>query len=257
MRTTRRPEHPVLVAALAGGVAAATGLLTAGPASAADVSPTPQPPTATAPASTPDDAPTSITIPAFVLTPVSSPAPSSPAAAGTAAPTPAPTPDASRTATPMPTTPDSPTSTASPASPTSPTSPAGTPAGEPTADPTPSPAPWTPTVVDSAPATEAAGGQAATSPDAGWPNLAPPFSSVPVSAPAPAAPTPADRSFDPQVVQRGDSLWTIAARHLGPGASDAQIAAEWPRWWAANRAVIGSDPNILHVGEQLQPPAAA
>lgn len=57
------------------------------------------------------------------------------------------------------------------------------------------------------------------------------------------------------VVRHGDSLWRIAARALGPGATDAQIAVEWPRWYAANRAVIGPDPDLLFPGQRLVPPA--
>jgi nucleoid-associated protein YgaU len=56
------------------------------------------------------------------------------------------------------------------------------------------------------------------------------------------------------VVRRGDSLWDLAARHLGPHASAADIAAEWPRWYAANREVIGPDPDLLLPGERLVPP---
>ncbi len=46
-------------------------------------------------------------------------------------------------------------------------------------------------------------------------------------------------------VRRGDTLWDLAARGLGPTASDAEIAAEWPRWYAANRDVVGADPDLL------------
>jgi nucleoid-associated protein YgaU len=56
------------------------------------------------------------------------------------------------------------------------------------------------------------------------------------------------------VVHRGDSLWDLAARHLGPDASAADVAAEWPRWYAANRQVIGPDPDLLLPGERLVPP---
>lgn len=56
------------------------------------------------------------------------------------------------------------------------------------------------------------------------------------------------------VVHRGDSLWAIAARHLGPSATDAEIATAWPRWWAANRAVIGPDPDLLLPGQRLTAP---
>ncbi|MEO6886740.1 MAG: LysM peptidoglycan-binding domain-containing protein [Jatrophihabitantaceae bacterium] len=55
-------------------------------------------------------------------------------------------------------------------------------------------------------------------------------------------------------VRPGDSLWTIAARRLGPGAAQAQIAAQWPRWYALNRAVIGTDPGLIRPGQVLQPP---
>lgn len=60
---------------------------------------------------------------------------------------------------------------------------------------------------------------------------------------------------DGYVVRRGDTLWDVAARHLGPTASPADIAREWPQWYAANRAVIGTDPNLLRPGEVLHAPA--
>ena len=56
------------------------------------------------------------------------------------------------------------------------------------------------------------------------------------------------------VVRRGDTLWSVAARSLGPGATDAEVLAEWPRWYAANRDVIGPDPGLLLPGQQLQAP---
>ncbi|MCZ2402783.1 hypothetical protein IV498_06175 [Paenarthrobacter sp. Z7-10] len=56
------------------------------------------------------------------------------------------------------------------------------------------------------------------------------------------------------VVLAGDTLWTIAARELGPFATDVEIAAQWPLWYHENRAIIGSDPNVLHPGQILQPP---
>lgn len=55
-------------------------------------------------------------------------------------------------------------------------------------------------------------------------------------------------------VRAGESLWTIAARELGPGASEVEIAARWPLWYRANRAVIGADPNVLLPGQLLSPP---
>ncbi|RKS72578.1 hypothetical protein CLV35_2825 [Motilibacter peucedani] len=56
------------------------------------------------------------------------------------------------------------------------------------------------------------------------------------------------------VVLRGDTLWSISARHLGAHATAAQIAAEWPRWWHANRDVVGADPSVLLPGQVLRAP---
>ncbi|WP_022871868.1 LysM peptidoglycan-binding domain-containing protein [Nesterenkonia alba] len=55
-------------------------------------------------------------------------------------------------------------------------------------------------------------------------------------------------------VKPGDSLWTIAAEHLGPQATDWEIARHWPRWYEANRTVIGDDPALLQPGTILTPP---
>lgn len=56
------------------------------------------------------------------------------------------------------------------------------------------------------------------------------------------------------VVRRGDTLWDIAARHLGPHASAADIARAWPRWYAANRTAIGPNPALIHPGLVLSVP---
>jgi hypothetical protein len=58
----------------------------------------------------------------------------------------------------------------------------------------------------------------------------------------------------PVAVRPGDSLWLISARRLGPGATAADIARDWPRWYAANRAAIGADPALILPGERLRPP---
>jgi nucleoid-associated protein YgaU len=55
-------------------------------------------------------------------------------------------------------------------------------------------------------------------------------------------------------VQPGDTLWSLAARHLSADASDEQVAQAWPAWWAANRAVVGADPDLLHPGDRLSAP---
>lgn len=56
------------------------------------------------------------------------------------------------------------------------------------------------------------------------------------------------------VVKPGDTLWAIAARTLPQGGDDADIARECARWYAANRAVIGDDPNLIHPLQRLTPP---
>lgn len=59
------------------------------------------------------------------------------------------------------------------------------------------------------------------------------------------------------VVHRGDTLWDVAARALGPDATDADVAEAWPRWYAANRDVVGDDPDLLLPGQVLVPPEVA
>ena len=58
------------------------------------------------------------------------------------------------------------------------------------------------------------------------------------------------------VVAPGDTLWALAQRALGDHATPAEIARAWPAWWAANRDVIGADPDLLRAGAVLTPPAS-
>lgn len=68
-------------------------------------------------------------------------------------------------------------------------------------------------------------------------------------------PTAVPREATPAVtVAPGASLWQIAQQRLGPAASAAEIAREWPRWWQANRALIGDAPDLIRPGMQLTPP---
>ena len=97
----------------------------------------------------------------------------------------------------------------------------------------------------------------------------PPASSgtaVAATTPPPTAPLPGATWLSPSrapldtqpvtvVVVRGDTLWDIAARHLGPAATPAQIAAAWPAWYAANAATIGPDPGLIRPGQVLLVPA--
>ncbi|MEJ7648917.1 MAG: LysM peptidoglycan-binding domain-containing protein [Nakamurella sp.] len=58
------------------------------------------------------------------------------------------------------------------------------------------------------------------------------------------------------VVHRGETLWSIAARQLGPDATDAQIDTAWHHWYTANREVIGDNPDVILPGQQLHAPPA-
>lgn len=110
---------------------------------------------------------------------------------------------------------------------------------QPSAEPTTAPAP-----ADRAPPAERARRETSLS------TVAPVADDSARSAPATADTT--DRSA--HVVRPGDSLWSIARAHLGPQATDTEVAAEWPRWYATNRAVIGADPHLIHPGQHLLAP---
>jgi hypothetical protein len=110
----------------------------------------------------------------------------------------------------------------------------------------------------------------------GWPTDEPPTAhppATPARLPTPSPPTaPAPRAHNDDhsggadvrpeppapdnsvLVRPGDSLWLIAARRLGPDASEAAIAQAWPRWYAANAQAIGTDPSLIRPGEVLAPP---
>lgn len=93
-----------------------------------------------------------------------------------------------------------------------------------------------------------------------WPNSqAQPDTSQPHeprSAHADVNLTPASKTQEAVTVQPGDTLWAIAAAHLPPGASGAEIAAAWPAWFDLNQDQIGSDPNLIHPGQQLLMPTS-
>lgn len=98
---------------------------------------------------------------------------------------------------------------------------------------------------------------AASTLDLDWPAAGQPagVASPPIPGAPPATARPASGQRRSEVLVRpGDNLWTIAGRQLPPGATDAQIAAAWPRWYLANRSVVGSDPDLLLPGQRLIPP---
>jgi nucleoid-associated protein YgaU len=86
---------------------------------------------------------------------------------------------------------------------------------------------------------------------------------APVTAPGLLAAQPVRASQLPPedpgeiTVLAGDTLWDIAARELGAAATDLDIALQWPRWYQANQAVIGENPNVLLPGQILKSPSAA
>jgi nucleoid-associated protein YgaU len=108
------------------------------------------------------------------------------------------------------------------------------------------------------PSAGTADGTAATAPDAAWTPSRPDRTPVPdpdalrLLSPAPEAGILVDEEV---VVRRGDTLWSIAARSLGPAATADEIAREWPRWHEANRHAIGDDPDLIQPGQVLHPPA--
>ena len=65
---------------------------------------------------------------------------------------------------------------------------------------------------------------------------------APVTAPRPAAARPR-----PYVVQPGGTLWSVSAWYYGTGL-------DWHRIYAANRAVIGGNPDLIRPGQRLALP---
>lgn len=55
-------------------------------------------------------------------------------------------------------------------------------------------------------------------------------------------------------VAPGDTLWDIAHRALGAEATTAEIGAYWRAIYAANAAVVGDDPDLIHPGQTLDLP---
>jgi hypothetical protein len=86
-------------------------------------------------------------------------------------------------------------------------------------------------------------GVALTGVAAGVLTAAPAVADGPFDRPAPVAGPPARAApMAARVVAPGDTLWGIAG-------------ADWPRWYAANRAVVGPDPDLIRPGQRLVPPA--
>ena len=95
------------------------------------------------------------------------------------------------------------------------------------------------------------------------PEAAPsPSATAEPSEPASPSTAPVSRRGEPAkdpirgrsyTVRPGDSLWSIARRLLGPGATAGEIAREVNRLWELNRDRIGTgDRNLIHVGTVLE-----
>lgn len=56
------------------------------------------------------------------------------------------------------------------------------------------------------------------------------------------------------VVEKGDSLWRIAAGRLPATATTVEVDRAWRRLYRANRDRVGDDPDLLRVGVQLRVP---
>lgn len=103
-----------------------------------------------------------------------------------------------------------------------------------------------------------------------WPAAPSPTAAMPPTrAPGPAsgaasalgAPVAREAPVGAVVVRPGDTLWGLAETALrGAGTPEpaaAQVATAWPAWWAANRDVIGEEPDLLLPGTVLRPPPGA
>ena len=77
------------------------------------------------------------------------------------------------------------------------------------------------------------------------------LSGLPLPDRAVVAPPAARRTVR---VRPGDTLWSLAARDLPPGSPDALVAARWHAIYAANRALIGPDPDVITPGQRLRLP---
>jgi nucleoid-associated protein YgaU len=106
------------------------------------------------------------------------------------------------------------------------------------------------------------GGVDSTGDAGGVPGSVPPSSeaTTPVGGSPSSGSVQAESHNSIYVVQAGDNLWHIAERTLGVRRSDevtgGDIARFWPLIYAANRGLIGDDPNLIFPGQSLQIPEA-
>lgn len=85
----------------------------------------------------------------------------------------------------------------------------------------------------------------------------PPVSTPPVTGPQQGG-TVTKKAFTFKVA-RGDTLWDLtktALRSTGRSTSNANVAAYVAKFYQANHSTIGSDPNLILVGDTLSWPAS-
>lgn len=269
-RRARRLLPRIAPAAVGRLVLAAVGLsLIAGTAACAV--PTPVPPAgATSPSARPASEPSSEAVSEAVS------GPESDAAGGSfTIDWPDPTPAPASTPDPDSSTPADDPATAPPHPST--TGPAIDPTAVPTTEPASVPAPGTATAASTSASSAATAPDADRSPAPGTPSESPAPAAGPPMAPGAAEPPgpadpPAVRGAGPAcdpapavaplqpvrivTVQPGDSLWRIAARSLGPDATDADVDNAWRAWYFGNREIIGDDPDRILPGQSLLTPGS-
>ena len=74
--------------------------------------------------------------------------------------------------------------------------------------------------------------------------------------PAVAGAQTKDKSTPSIVVRPGDSLWSISQERLAPNASPQRILKGTEQMYALNRELIGADPDLIFVGQELLLPPA-
>ncbi len=96
-------------------------------------------------------------------------------------------------------------------------------------------------------------------PDPGWRAASQPLARTDLSVPARITAGPSSRPSDINgiLVVPGDTLWGLATDRLPSGSSNTAIDRSWRDWYAANRAVVGSDPDVIQPGQRLRPPTVA
>jgi hypothetical protein len=79
---------------------------------------------------------------------------------------------------------------------------------------------------------------------------------LPLPEPVPTAPWLRSSARDDSWVEvtPGDSLWSIAERDLRPGSPASAVVSHWHAIYAANRAAIGPDPDLITAGTRLRLP---